>query len=168
MKSGISHKINSRNDAREFARRARQNLEFIEDAARGRTDRDIHVVTQLTLSLLGMLVFPKEKLFLDEIDKTPLADLAKQGWPIWNITRDEDSKKPTDTLGRLLDHVRNAVAHGRIIFTSDSPRIEEVALLVEDKYKSENPKPYWCAEIAARDLKDFCLRFLKLIDGITQ
>lgn len=160
---GEQRKINSRNEALEFARRTRQNLEFIEIAAKGRSDGDIHVVTQLTLSLLGLLVFPKEKLLLNEINRRQLADLSKQGWPMWVITRDEP-KKPTRTLGSLLRHVRNAVAHGRISFTSDSPRIEEVGLLVEDKYERKDPEPYWCAEIDAPDLRIFCLRFLDLID----
>jgi len=121
--------INTRNEALEFARRARQNLEFIEQAAAARpADGSVHVITQLTLSLLGMVVFPKEKLLLDSIEAKTLAGLAKDGWPTWLITRDQPRKPEdtTDTLGKLLRHVRNAVAHGRITFTSDSPRPEDV------------------------------------------
>lgn len=152
--------MNTRNEALEFARRARRNLEFIEQAAsRG---EDVHVVTQLTLSLLGMVVFPKEKLLLDAIKKTPLSSLTQRGWPSWTITRD-DTAKPTRTLGDVLGHLRNAVAHGRITFTSDSPRMHEVRLLVEDK-KHGHGEPHWCAEIAAPDLKTFCERFLTYID----
>jgi len=154
--------VNSRNEAFEFATRARQNLEFIEAAASRGDASEVHVVTQLTLSLLGILVFPKEKLLLGEIESTPLADLTKGGWPAWLVTRDE-AGKPTDTLGRLLRHVRNAVAHGRITFSSDSPRMQDVSLLVEDKRKREDPAPYWCAEISAMNLKGFCERFLDLI-----
>ncbi len=121
--------FSSRNEALEFARRARHNLEFIVQAA-GRGD-DVHVVTQLTLSLLGMVVFPREKLLLEAIKETPLSSLAKEGWPSWTITRD-DSAQPTRTLGDILKHVRNAVAHGRITFTSDSRLMHEVRLLVED------------------------------------
>jgi len=156
---------NSRNEALEFARRARCNLDFIEDAAEGHASAEVHVVTQLVLSLLGMVVIPKEKLLLDEIAKTELSVLAQKGWPRWKITLDGDSKRPTYTLGRLLEHIRNAVAHGRITFTSDSPRIDEVGLLVEDKWKREDAQPYWRAEIEARDLKVFCHKFLDFIDN---
>jgi hypothetical protein len=124
--------LNSRNEALEFARRARQNLKFIEEAAAQYPDADVYVVTQLTLFLLGAIVFPKEKLLLDQIERTPLTSLTTKGWPEWRITRD-DPAKPTRTLGDLLRHVRNAVAHGRITFTSDSPRMEEVGILIEDK-----------------------------------
>lgn len=157
-------KLNTRNEALEFARRARMNLEFIERSALEHPDSDVYVVTQLTLSLLGMVVFPEEKLLLDEIDRVPLATLVKRGWPKWRVKRD-DPKEPTVTLGQLLRHVRNAVAHGRITFTSDSPKMDEVGLLVEDKRNRKDPAPYWIAEIGARQLKVFCGRFLDFIDN---
>jgi len=155
--------VNSRNEALEFARRARQNLKFIEQAAAQYPDADVYVVTQLTLSLLGAIVFPKEKLLLDQIERTPLASLGTEGWPDWTITRDDPSR-PTRTLGELLRHVRNAVRHGRITFTSDSPRMDEVGILVEDKKNRRDPEPYWCAEIQAPKLRTFCERLLAYID----
>ncbi len=164
----MHRKINTRNEALEFARRARQNLEFIEQAAAaGPRDDRVHVVTQITLSLLGMVVFLKEKLLLDSIETMTLNRLTEDGWLTWLISRDQPRRPNdiTDTLGKLIRHVRNAVAHGRISFTSDSPQPEEVSLLVEDKYNRDDPKPYFCAEITATDLKDFCLRFLNLIDS---
>lgn len=154
-------RINSRNEALEFARRTRRNLEFIEDGAARQAQ--VHVVTQLTLSLLGLVVFPKEKLLLDETGRKTLAAMASEGWPTWTITRD-DGKKPTSTLADVLKHLRNAVAHGRLTFTSDSPRVEEVAIIVEDKERREDPEPYWCARIEAQDLRTFCLRFLDFIE----
>src|SRR5436190_17928665 len=122
--------VNTRNQALELARRTRRNLEFIEEAA-GR-QFDVHVVTQLTLSLLGLVVFPKEKLLLDETKRKTVATMTSEGWPTWTITRDE-GKKQTKTLADILKHVRNAVAHGRLTFTSDSHRMEEVTIIVEDK-----------------------------------
>lgn len=155
------HRINSRNEALEFARRTRRNLEFIEDAAARQAD--VHVVTQLTLSLLGLIVFPKEKLLLDETERKTVAAMASEGWPTWTITRDE-GKKPTGTLADILKHLRNAVAHGRLTFTSDSRRLEEVEIIVEDKEKREDLEPYWCAQIEATGLRTFCLRFLDFIE----
>jgi hypothetical protein len=154
--------INSRNEALEFARRARHNLEFIEGAAARDPDADVHVVTQLALTLLGVIVFPKEKLFLGEVERRELASLAAAGWPDWTINRD-DPTRPTVTLGNLLTHLRNAVAHGRISFTSDSRRMDEVGIIVEDK-KPRDLEPYWAAEIRAPELRTFCERLLAFID----
>lgn len=153
--------VNTRNEALEFARRTRRNFEFIE-SAKEKGD-DVHVVTQLTLSLLGMVVFPKERLLLEGTETKTIAEMSTEGWPIWTITLD-DSKKPTKTLADILRHLRNAVAHGRLTFTSDSPHLEEVAILVEDKKRREDSTPYWCAKIDGHDLRGFCLHFLDFID----
>jgi hypothetical protein len=160
----MQHQINSRNEAFEFARRTRQNLHFIEDAASQHAN--VHVVTQLALSLLGLIVFPKEKLLLDEAERKTIDAMRNENWPTWTITRD-DATKPTRTLADMLTHLRNAVAHGRLTFTSDSPRIEEVAIIVEDKKRRHDPEPYWRATIEARDLHAFCLRFLDFIEENT-
>lgn len=154
--------VNTRNEALEFARRTRRNLEFIENAAR--TGADVHVVTQLTVSLLGLVVFPKERLLLDQAKATTIADMAAKGWPSWTITQD-DPQDPTKTLAQILKHVRNATAHGRLTFTSDSRHIEEVAIIVEDKKRREDPAPYWCARIDAKDLRSFCHHFLDFIEN---
>jgi hypothetical protein len=153
--------INTRNEAWEFARRTRKNLEFIEKS-KGQGE-DVHIVTQLTLSLLGLIVFPKEKGLLDKTKSKTIKAMEDEDWPTWTITR---GKEQTSTLYDLLYHLRNAVAHGRLTFTSDSPHIENVALIVEDK-KPNDPEPYWCANIEAKDLHTFCLRFLDLIDDAT-
>ncbi len=154
--------VNTRNEALEFARRTRRNLEFIENAAEA--GADVHVVTQLTISLLGLVVFPKEKLLLDQAEATTIADMRASGWPDWTITRD-DREKPTRTLAHILKHLRNAIAHGRLTFTSDSRHIEEVAIIVEDKKHQKDPAPYWCARIDAKDLRSFCWHFLDFIEN---
>jgi len=171
--------LNTRNEALEFARRTRLNLEFIKRAKEQNPKAEVHVVTQLTLSLLGLVVFPKEKLFLNSARTMKISDLSASGWPSWNITRDEQPKEwgkkcdnkpkpkhwPTQTLADIIYHMRNAIAHGRITFTSspDSPRLEEVGILVEDKEKPSDPDVYWRAEISGPDLEKFCLRFLDFI-----
>lgn len=139
----------------------RRNLEFIEDGAARQAQ--VHVVTQLTLSLLGLVVFPKEKLLPRRDGEEDARRNGERRLATWTITRD-DGKKPTNTLADILKHLRNAVAHGRLIFTSDSPRVEEVAIIVEDKKRREDPEPYWCARIEAQDLRTFCLRFLDFIE----
>lgn len=48
----------SRNDSRGFADRTRKNLLFIEQAYE--SGNDVHVVTQIVTSSLGLIVFPWE------------------------------------------------------------------------------------------------------------
>jgi hypothetical protein len=153
---------NTRNEAIEFARRTRRNLEAIEEAAE--SGAEVHVVTQLALSLLGLVVFPKEKLLLEGARRKTLPEMKEEGWPTWVITRDDDKKRPTTTLFDIVAHVRNAASHGRLTFTSDSRLIEEVAIVVEDKKNKKDPEPYWVAQIEAKDLRAFCFRFLEFID----
>lgn len=151
---------NTRNKAIEFAKRTKVNLEFIEKAKK--RGEKVHEVTQLASSLLGLIVFPKEKLFLDHIDETLLEDLAKRGWPPWSITLD-DGKKSTETLGTLIWHLRNAISHGYLTFRSDDEHLENVAITVEDRPNKETPVN-WRAEISGTDLREFCMRFADLID----
>jgi hypothetical protein len=51
----------TRNDTLEFCRRTRRNLEFIENAPQNDPTAPVHAVTQLALSLLGIVVFPYER-----------------------------------------------------------------------------------------------------------
>jgi hypothetical protein len=71
--------------------------------------------------------------------------MIEEGWPVPRITLDTP-KKPADktaTLFDILRHLRNAVAHGRLTFTSDSGQPTEVAIIIEDKYHTEDTEPYW-------------------------
>jgi len=155
-------RYNTRNEAIEFARRTKVNLEFIEQAKRA--GESVHEVTQLALSLLGLIVFPKEKLLLDEIEKISLDDLVSKGWPKWQITLDS-GKQRTETLGLLVWHLRNSISHGALMFTSDEQHLENVAVRVEDR-PSKGTDPNWRAEISGINLREFCMRFAKLIDDI--
>jgi len=155
-------RYNTRNEAIEFSRRTKINLEFIEQA-KNRGER-VHEVTQLALSLLGLIVFPKEQLLLDKIDRMSLDDLTAQGWPKWQVTLDSGNK-PTKTLGLLVWHLRNAISHRGLKFTSDDEYLENVAIQVEDK-PGKAAKPNWRAEISGTDLREFCLRFADLVDQI--
>jgi hypothetical protein len=140
----------------------RKNLEFIEHAAET-NPQAVHRIVQLTISLLGLIVFPKEKLLIEKLSDLTLAELERDSWPEWNITKD-DSTPRTLTLGRLLDHLRNAVAHGRLTYTSDSRLPEDVAIIVEDASGKKAPVN-WAAHIRVAALRCFCMRLAKLIDN---
>ena len=144
----------SRNDAIEIARRTEKNLRYIkaEFDSMG-DDSEVHVITQLVNSLLGLVILPRESYFELHNDEAKLMDLISIGWPEWNIT-----KGKADTLEELTRHIRNAAAHGCIIFSSGSRRLDEVTITIEDSPnmgKSIN----WRATIKGDQLYEFCLKF---------
>ena len=140
-----------RNHALGFANRTRKNLEFIEEAYK--EDKDVHVVTQVAISLLGLIVFPKEKLSLEEhLDKISLNSLLQEGWPQWEILQGT-----CETLYDLVKHLRNAASHSHLYFSSNSRVMEEVDIEVKDRH--------WQARICVKELRDFCLRFIDLLEA---
>lgn len=146
----------SRTDAVEFARRTLKNLRYLEDAHK--RGEDVHIVTQLANSLLGLIVFPWEKNFVSRIETLAVADFAAKGWPNWNVTLGSCS-----TLGELARHVRNAVAHGHIFYSSDGYSDFTVVLTVTDCHPKSGT-PHWRASIRAEDLRRFCERLIELIE----
>ena len=146
----------SRNEPLEFAKRTWKNLRHIETAKE--TGADVHEVTQLACSLLGLIVFPWEKDLVKKVSALKLENLTQNGWPRWEVCLGN-----CETLGQLIKHLRNAVAHGRMVFSSDSTNLRDVTFTVEDYYKGK--KDPWCAHIRANDLRAFCLKFVRLLEG---
>jgi hypothetical protein len=108
--------------------------------------------------LLGLIVFRHEKHFDGSLKELRLSLLAAQGWQRWDILKGE-----CETLGGLVHRLRNAVAHGRLRFSSDSRHIEELTIEVEDWHPRARG-PHWRARIGAADLRAFCLRYIALIE----
>jgi hypothetical protein len=149
-----------RNNTVIFADRTRKNLEFIENAhAR---NEHVHIVTQIAISLLGLIGFPHEKELDKKFNELPLADLVTAGWPEWSFPRGG-----SQNLGDLLWHLRNAVAHGRLSFSSDSSNPSDVFIEVADR-PSKNQPPNWQARITAHDLRNFCLRFIEKLPQVAE
>lgn len=154
----LTHAKATRNDALEFAARTLKNLAFI-TAAREQ-GQDVHEVTHLANSLLGLVVFPFERHFVRFILKQKLSELPPKEWPQWRF-----DLQVSDSLGDLVYHLRNAVAHGRIEFSSDSRRASDVRIIVEDARPGGGPV-YWRASLAATDLKLFCTSYVKLLEDV--
>ena len=143
-----------------IAQRTRKNLEYIKSQVDSGNE-EVHLVTQLVNSLLGLIVVPQEKELADRTQQLKLQELEEKGWPEWDITK---GKAKTQTLGRLIWRIRNATAHGRFIFSgpSDSPNLWEVILTVEDGPRPEKGKPWkatWRASIGGEALYGFCMLF---------
>jgi hypothetical protein len=151
----------SRNRALGFAQRTRKNLKRIEEALEDQ--EDVHVITQLVNSMLGLIVHPWEKKQWNEIfervKEQRLDMLVENGWPQFQVTRGK-----CKTLGQLVRYLRNAVAHGHMTFNSDSRGINEVAIHLENFPNKNSPEPNWCADIRAQDLRGFCLQFVDLLE----
>jgi hypothetical protein len=139
-----------------FAQRTMRNLERTEQARA--VGEDVHVVTQRILSLLGVVVFPWSHGIEESIKTQQLKELEVQGWPLWDVFLGE-----SETLGDLLRHIRNSVAHRRLRFSSDSHDPPDVAIEFTDA-PSENAEPNWGARIGADDLGVFLRRFFELVD----
>ncbi len=144
----------SRGESVGFAHRTLTNLRRIEQAY---TDgHDVHVVTQRVLSLLGVVVFPWADGVEQHIQKLRLEVLGK-GWPTWDIFLGESK-----TLGDLLKNLRNAVAHRRLRFSSNSRNPSIVSIEFKDRRKPRDPD-HWGARISADDLKLFLEKFMELV-----
>jgi hypothetical protein len=151
----------SRNTTKGFAQRVRKNLDFI---IKMRGDgEDVHEVTELVTSLLGIIIFPWEAKALQELEKLPLSELEAEGWPRWDILLDE--KGDTKTLGKLTRHLRNAASHRRLRFSSDHREMHRVVIQFEDTSKP-TAQPNWRTKINAADLKEFCDRFTKRLEDL--
>ena len=140
--------IKPRNEPMGIERRTLKNLEFIKEVFdkevfdKSPADARIHVVTQVVNSLLGLVILPYEKGYALLNDEKMLKELYDDGWPKWNITQPKPCEP--EQLGKLIRHLRNAAAHGRYTFSSDSPHLNQVTITVEDK-KPKNPEINWAS-----------------------
>ncbi len=148
----MSHTSRNAPKGKGIVERTLKNLQYVQDAhARG---DDVHVVAHLVTSLLGLVVLPWEKGLKKNMKDLTLERLKDQGWPEWNTS----TKEAYETLGCLIRHLRNATAHGRYTFSSESKHLSEVTLTVKDTC--------WKAEIQADRLYVFCLHFIKCVYGV--
>ncbi len=150
-----------RNTVWGFCDRVRKNLMFLNlERNKG---ADVHIVTELITSLLGLIVFPHaeiERSGYTSFDRYQLNDLAREGWPEW--TFDISS---SENLADLISHLRNAISHRRLSFSSDCRKLEAVEVTFRDRNprkKREEPDD-WGATINAAELQKFVLLFADLL-----
>ena len=154
--------LESRNKTVGFASRTLKNLKHIKEA-RYVDKADVHVGTQLVSSLLGLTVLPYERDYEGGIQDATLKELDRQGWYMWKLTKVCDKKHGlTLTLKLFIYHIRNAVAHGRFMFSSDSLLLSEWSLTVRDGPKGGPIN--WEATIGGKELYCFCRTFAQYLD----
>lgn len=140
---------------KDYTYRTRMNLEYIEKVIQENPEAELFEVTQLINSMLGLLVFPFEKMrFM--IPETNLSQLKEQGWSVPKIT----GKFPeVITLRQLIRYLRNAVAHFNMDFIpNDDGLIEGVKV-----WNTFEGRITWRAEMNIHELRDIVYRFTDLI-----
>ncbi len=77
-----------RNTVWGFNERVRKTLAFV-NSAWDNGSNEVHIVTQLITSLLGLIVFPYAEIKErgdTSFQSCKLADLSAKGWPKWTFT----------------------------------------------------------------------------------
>lgn len=150
---------NDRNGTAIFAERTQKNLEFI--VASAAADQDVHPVTEVVSSLLGILVFPWEHSALDRMKNQKLPVLVEQhGWPRWVTS----GTRKVANVGQLVHVVRNCVAHGSVEFDSDSRSPAEVRITFTHVQPGSKAAD-WQGQIRADELVTFCRCFTAGMKG---
>ena len=156
--------LDSRNTIWGFATRVEKNLDFL-ITARATNGVDVHIVTHLITSLLGLIVFPYEELQRinpDAFTSYSLESLAADGWPSWAFFLGN-----SDTLDDLLRHVRNAISHGRLRYSSESRELHDVQIEFRDRRNKDSPDN-WGASIRGDHLHAFVKKLADLLRTVQQ
>jgi HEPN pEK499 p136 len=116
---------------------------------------DVHIVTELITSLLGLIVFPYEEIRRTREHVFDRYNQIGKGWRF--------SKGSPANLEDLIRHLRNAISHRRLFFSSDSRELESVEITFMDRRNPSGPDD-WEATINAADLQRFVLAFADMIE----
>jgi hypothetical protein len=139
----------------DFAVRTRKNLEFVQRIQADDPEIEVYEVTQLVNSMLGLLVFPKERYF-QRIPETPLTQLIDEGWPIPKVRGDFEQPRTLRGLIRLL---RNAIAHFNVAFRAN----EEGQIRGLIVWNMNHGRKNWEAELTLRELQGLTERFTTML-----
>jgi HEPN pEK499 p136 len=138
-----------------FAKRTRKNLSIIEKLERD--GEEVFEITQLVNSCLGLLVFPQQA-FMDRIPKTPISELAEQGWPIPKVV---DDFEQVSNLNQLIRRLRNAITHYDIKFIGDANN--KINLLTVWNTEPRTGQKTWEAILSISDLRKIVYMFSDLL-----
>jgi HEPN pEK499 p136 len=151
--------IPSRNEIEGFAVRTRKNLDYI--IAAHKAHQDVHIVTQLVGSLLGLVVWPFERA-VPAYGEVRLEELELNGWPHWDH---KNSTEPPESLWELIRLLRHATAHANVSFSSDGRYLHEVEVQFANIPSRKQTWPRWDGSIRGDHLLDFCVRLCRRLEG---
>ena len=147
----------------DFARRTRKNLEFVERHV-SHSDAEVYEVTQLINSMLGLLVFPKERLF-KTLPDLPLSELAEQGWPKPEVLQ---GTPPCASLREIIRYLRNGIAHFNLEFTTGRREQINGIHLWNENTRDKNHPNRWEIWLSLEDLRLITNKFIDLIEDSVQ
>ena len=145
----------------DFARRTLKNLEFVEQYAAGHSqepDIQVYEVTQLINSMMGLLVFPQQRLY-ESIPETPLSVLLAEGFP---EIHPKIGRLRQDTLRQLLRYLRNGISHFNVRFISDEHH--HLSGLEVWNIPTGEKHPDWVVELTLEQLKAIVIHFVRFIE----
>lgn len=155
-----------RNTPLGFALRTGKNLEFVMQARDAGSD--VHVVTQVVLSLLGLVVLPHETSVKSGEQKIAEVNhlLPVVVDDLWNV-RDGplyshqawDPPQLPITTTQLHFNLRNAIAHNNVLFSGNARSLYEVWLRFincQRRSKGQQVNRQWVMDISGIDLLAFC------------
>ena len=145
-----------KNLIRDFAERTLKNLEFVEAAVNENADSEIFEVTQLVNSMLGLLVFPRER-FFKQIPESPLQELRANGWPIPKM---KGSPPRAQNLRDLVSCRRHGIAHCNVEFISDGRNLTGLRIW---NYPPGSRTKDWEAELGLSELRKIARKFISLL-----
>ena len=140
----------------EFIARTQKNLiaiECLKDIS-----CKVYEVTQLLNSMLGLLIFPKER-FFEKIQNKRWDMMVKEEWPLPS----EDYSHVSD-LKQLITNMRNAVAHCNIELIPEHGEI--ISIEFRDYPWGDNHKePHWKGVYDVASLRTFIYMLLDHIQS---
>ena len=135
----------------EFIARTQKNLIAIECLKEKGVE--VYEVTQLLNSMLGLLIFPKERRLYEKIQPKSWDTMVEEGWPLPS----GDNAHVSD-LEELIRHMRNAVAHCKFNLTTDHDEISSI------EFKSfrdrQRKRLLWTGVYDVASLRKFVYMFL--------
>ncbi len=138
---------------REFATRTRHNLEKIE--AQSAAGFDVYEVTQLINSLLGMVVFIREK---GGLPKTHLSEIAC--FPKVDFILGKDR---TEKFDEFIKFVRHAVAHGNVEVKAKGKGSKTITHLVLWNKPPWEAEEIWRIKCSIDEIRWIAIKLTELI-----
>lgn len=133
----------------EFIARTQKNLIAIECLKEKGVE--VYEVTQLLNSMLGLLIFPRER-FYKKIQPKSWDEMVEEGWPLPS----GDNAHVSD-LEELIRHMRNAVAHCKFNLTTDHDEISSIEF--------RDIPSFWTGVYDVASLRKFVYMFLDHIQS---
>jgi hypothetical protein len=134
----------------EFIARTQKNLKAIECLKQ--KGGEVYEVTQLLNSMLGLLIFPKERRLYEKIQPKSWDTMVEEGWPLPS----GDNAHVSD-LEELIRHMRNAVAHCKFNLTTDHDEISSIEF--------RDIPSFWTGVYDVASLRKFVYMFLDHIQS---